>query len=401
MAINGLCVTLVSCSTGDIIHYETTNTTAANAALSSIGLGNVAQITDPSNFPDTYYTFVDVCDFYKPDCLECTSDPDKIFDPTGILLDYWYPTDYGDECPQISPDPIAYVLVNCTANVEFNNPEDIVQSPTTALVTSTDLSLYVGMVVNIAEYPDYCYSVLGPYTQDTGCPCDIVTVTEGFADCVCCAPVIPPPPAPTCCEIPKYTQKPVNNYFLITDSDCDIKTNTKFANNYYRLYTSLRYGIQNCCEGVDLEKLLIQKEISDYSKLNFGTCVGTTPELCLYVVGQTSCGSQTATYNEFLNGKWSWKFTRTGGLKGIIYWDNVNSYWVCANESTGDIISTLPINTDYPIGTNDDWVSVVEDTCLSVNQGLSTWTIPCELCPGPEPIPCSEPTDVVATGGYS
>lgn len=410
MAINGLCITLVSCSTGDVIHYETTNTAAANAAISSIGLNNVAEIADLSNFPDTYYTIVDVCDFYKPECLECTSDPNKIFDVSGGLLDYWNPTNT-DQCPQLQPDIVAYVIVNCAADVEFVNPEDIVQSPSTALVTSTDLSLYVGMVVKIDEHPDYCYSVLGPYTQNTGCPCDLVTITSGFANCDCCYPTLPPNPGPdpgpgpkpepTCCEIPKYTQKPVHKYYMVTEQDCDIKANTKFANNYYRYYTTLRYGIQNCCEDVDMDMLLIKKEMADYRKMQFGTCVGTTPELCLYVVGSGACGSQTAEYNAFINGKWSWLFTRDTGVVGILYWDNVNNYWICANYDTGVIAARLKLYSDYPLATNEEWETVNPLSCLSPESGLSTWLIPCELCPSPTPVPCEEPEDVSATGSFT
>lgn len=393
-----ICITLYDCQTGQEIYYETQNTSTANQIISAVGIGNVVQITDPANFPNQYYILNEACYIYSTECDKCFSETvNKIIDTPGNSLAYWNTTEYGDTCPQVDSNSPAYVLLNCNANIEFAFPEDIVQSESTALVTSTDLSLYVGMVVNIAEFPGNCYTVSGPYTESTGCPCSEYTVTEGYADCACC---LPPPPDPTCCEIPKNTQKPVHKYYLITDTECEIKTNTKFANNYYKLFKSIKYGISNCCTGVDFDSLWIKKELADFDKLKYGTCLATEPELCLYVVGQLSCGSQTATYNEFINGKWSWKFTRTGGTKGIIYWDNVNNKWVCANEVTGTIISTLALNTDYPIGTNDDWVSVVENTCLSVNTGLSTWTIPCELCPGPDPIICTEPSDVIATGSY-
>jgi hypothetical protein len=253
------------------------------------------------------------------------------------------------------------------------------------------------MVVNIAEQPGKCYTVLGPYDQDTGCPCDEVTVTEGYADCECC---LPPPPPPTCCEIPKYTQKPVRNYFRITDSDCAIKVNTTFANNYYKLFTGIRYGIQNCCGDVDFEKLWLEKEMSDYESIQFSGCQAILPDLCLYVVGNTTCGSQTATYNTFIGGRWSWLFTRNNDVNGIIYWDQLNSRWVCADADTNVIIAALDVNSEYPIGTNEEWVDIITGTCLSVTNGLSTWTIPCELCPAPEPEPCVEPDDVSAEGSF-
>jgi hypothetical protein len=401
MAITGLCITLYNCETGETIHYETYNTGLAQSVIDSIGIGNVGEINDPANFPNTYYTIVSACDLFKPECAECVGDPDKIFDISGASLEYWYPTDYGNDCPQDNPTITAYVLVNCASDIEFTNPEDIDQSPLTALVTSADLSLYLGMVVKLEQYPNYCYNVLGPYVEDTGCPCDEYTVIEGFSDCVCCNKTLPPAPDPTCCEIPKYTQKPVHKYYMVTEQDCDIKANTKFANNYYRYYTTLRYGIQNCCEGVDMDMLLIKKEMADYRKMQFGTCSGTTPELCLYVVGSGACGSQTAEYNEFINGKWSWKFTRDTGVVGILYWDNVNNYWICANYDTEVIAARLKLYSDYPLATNEEWETVNVLSCLSPESGLSTWLIPCELCPSPTPVPCEEPEDVSATGSFT
>ena len=395
------CITLYDCQNDNTVHYETSNTAAAAQIISDVGIGNVVEITDTANFPSIYYILVAGCDIFSPECAECISDPNKIFDIPGTSLQYWNTTEYGDTCPQTEPTATAYVLVNCDANVEFADPSDIDQSPTTALVTSTDLSLYVGMVVKIEEHSNYCYSVLGPYTENTGCPCDPFTIIEGFADCACCAPSLPPPPPLTCCEIPKYTQKPVHKYYMVTEQDCDIKANIKFANNYYRYYTTLRYGIKNCCEGVDMEKLLIQKEMADYRKMEFGTCTGTIPELCLYVVGSGACGSQTAEYNEFINGKWSWLFTRDTDVVGIIYWDNVNNYWICANYDTGAIAARLKLYSDYPLGTNEEWETVNPLSCLSPASGLSTWLIPCELCPSPTPVPCLEPDDINAAGSFT
>jgi hypothetical protein len=387
------CATLVSCRTGETVYYENGNVDLANLFT----IGDVIEINYPSIFPDQYYTLVSSCYALNPSCSSCANDPNKIYDDTAVT--YFYSTTFGSNCPQVQVPPAkAYVLVNCLADVVFVDPRDINQSPDTALVTSTDLSLYVGMVINIAEYPNKCYSVLGPYDARTGCPCDEVIVTEGYADCACC---LPPPPPPTCCEIPKYTQKPVRNYFRITDSDCEIKTNTTFANNYYNFFTGLRYGIKNCCGDIDFEKLWLEKEMSDYEKIQFGTCLPVYPDLCLYVVGEGVCGSQTATYNTFIGGRWSWIFTRNNDVNGIIYWDQLNSRWICADADTSVIIAVLDINSDYPIGTNEQWVDVISGTCLSVSNGLSTWAIPCELCPAPEPEPCTEPDDVSAQGSFN
>jgi len=391
------CINLVSCRTSETVRYFSCDTGTIGNFLSTITIGDVIEINDPSLFPEQYYTLTSACITPGSGCTDCDTDPNLIYDYDALSVRYWYATQFGSNCPEIQPNPPAYVLVNCLADIVVNEPEDLEQSPSTALVTSTDLSLYVGLVINIAEYPGNCYTVLGPYDEDTGCPCAEVTVTEGYADCECC---LPPPPPPGCCEIPKYTQKPVKNYFRVTDSDCEIKANTTFANNYYKLYMGTRYGIQNCCGDVDFERLWIKKEMADYDKTIFSTCEAILPEYCLYVVGSGLCGSQTATYNDFINGRWSWTFTRDNDLNGIIYWDKPNNRWVCANADTDTVIAQLMTNTDYPIGTNDDWEDVVAGTCLSVDNGLSTWTIPCELCPGPEPEPCDPPENVSGTGSF-
>ena len=116
----------------------------------------------------------------------------------------------------------------------------------------------------------------------------------------------------------------------------------------------------------------------------------------LFVTGNDICGSQVATYNDFINGKWSFKFTRDTGINGIIYWDIQNSYWVIANEDTGVIAAKLPINSDYPIGTNDQWLVVNKSACLSPDCGLSTWTVDCSYYDADPCDNCNEPENVVA-----
>lgn len=384
------CVSLVSCRTNTEINYSTGSNNVYPTVV-SIGVGGVVQINDPANFPDTYYTITNYCNTSDyENCQACGSfitgttgtDPNTVYDYAGDLAQYWSDPGFEGNCPKDEPEIPAYVLVNCTSDITYVNPEDIVQSYITALVTSTNLALYVGTVVKIEEYPDYCYKVFGPYNENTGCPCDEVVVTGAYEDCACCLPV----PEPGCCEIPKNTQRPVHKYYRITDSDCEIKTNTKFANNYYRLYTSFRYGIKNCCDGVDLEKLWLQKEIADYDKINFGKCTFENPELCMYITGNSTINSQTMEYNGIVNGKWSWLFTFGSNDIFIIYWDNINSRWVCAEQATGLIVFALNQNTDYPIGDADLWYSVNRILRLSSTQGLVTLTIPCECAPEPEII---------------
>ena len=265
------CITLQNCQTNELV-YVTTFSNSVVDLFFEAELGNVVQITDPDNFPDIYYLVQSICISFEsiPDsaCETCFRNA------VSVGIEYLFSTGL-DACPVTT----AYVLVNCKAgDLTIGAPADLVQSPSTVLVTSSDLALYVGSVVNIAEYPGNCYTVLGPYTEDTGCPCDYYTVTDAHKDCSCCLPDEPE-------VFVRTTQKPVKKYYHITDSECEIRTNTRFADNYYRLFQGLNYGIKNCCDDVNFDKLWIEKELSDYSKINLpDQCVPApipaTPEEC-------------------------------------------------------------------------------------------------------------------------
>jgi len=276
------CIILQSCSTQEFAYTRSTasENTVTEPFWSAL-LGTVVQITDPANFPDIYYTVVDICfsTDVSPgvDCLECMSSTYTSGVYFSLPLEYVTPTDLED-CPVSN----AFVLLNCSADPSVFNDElpldEIVQSPDTVLITSSDLALYVGSVVNISEYPGNCYEVLGPYSGVGFCPCDYYTVTNAFKDCECCTP---PPDDPTCCEIPKSTQKPVKIFYRVTDTECEIRDITRFAENYYRLYTSLYHGIKNCCGDLDLDKIWLKHELSSYNKINpTGFCTPPVDIVC-------------------------------------------------------------------------------------------------------------------------
>lgn len=264
--ISFVCITLISCKTEDLVYITAPSNSAVDLFFQG-ELGNVVQITEPANFPDVYYTVGDICSSFDAspgsNCEICFEN--------AINIDLEYVTSTGSqECPVTT----AYVLFNCKAeNLVIGDLETLVQSSSGLLVTSTDLALYVGGVINIAEYPGECYGVTGPYTENTGCPCPYYTVTNAYKDCECCLPNEPE-------VFVRTTQQPVKQFYHITDSQCEIRTNTKFADNYYRLFQGLKYGIQNCCGDVNFDKLWIEKELSDYIRINPpGQCVPLpTPE---------------------------------------------------------------------------------------------------------------------------
>ncbi|NBP00091.1 MAG: hypothetical protein EBU90_08160 [Proteobacteria bacterium] len=394
-----ICVTLNDCLTGATVYYYTCKTTNAGV-LNNITQGTLIEINDSTNFPNNYYTYQSQCNIpgnNTAQCTACSSAPNKIVDDAGTSLLYWTPQPASEICPNLNSNTSVYALVNCLSGsiVTESTVDQIVNSPLMAMITSSDLYLYADMIVNIDGYPDNCYKVSGPFTPGEGAPVrPTVTITNAYSTCECC---LPPPPPPGCCEIPKYTQKPVKDFFRITVSDEDIKANTSFANNYYKLYMGMRYGVNSCCTGIDYEKLWINKQVVDFELIKHSECVAVLPTLCLYVTGNDPCGSQVATYNDFINGKWSFKFTRNTGANGIIYWDIENSYWVIKNEDTGVIAAKLPINSDYPIGTNDQWLVVNKAACFSPDCGLSTWTVDCSYYEQDTCNDCDKPQNAVAS----
>jgi len=273
------CVTLVSCRRQEVSYYFTYNTTEVDNIVNLAGIGNVIQISDPLHFAEQYYTITNVCDGFGQtvECIECANSANRINDDRGTLFQFWTTTEFGKVCPNLAR---AYVLANCRSTEFFNNPpaapEDIIQSPDYALVTTSDMTAYVDMVVNIQEYPGVCFTVLGPYTEDTGCPCDEYTITYAYPDCECCYPPVNIEDI-DCCDIPQSKQKPYKKFYHIVDSDCEIKDNKMFANNYYKLFNQVKNGISNCCADVNFEKLWIKKELSDYSRIN-------PPDQCVVII---------------------------------------------------------------------------------------------------------------------
>jgi len=281
-----VCVTLVGCSTGEIRHVPGGNSGDATSALWLSYLGTVVGITTTEGyshelfspiltFNDDYYivqsVFDQLCNPDDPDfaeCTDCTSNvllsvrtPVTQYNDPNVFITYVNPTGE-QECPV----PSAYVLQNCGVTVTFDTPSEIDPSPTGALVTQTDLAFYVGSVIRIEEYPDYCYTVLGPYTQDTGCPCPEFTVISGYKDCECCLPDLPP-------KFVRTVPDPVKQFYYVPNTECDIRINKKFAENYYKMFRGIAYGMENCCHNIDYDKLWIEMQLNDFSKIN-------DPSLC-------------------------------------------------------------------------------------------------------------------------
>lgn len=263
------CIILQSCQSQQPVYTRSVNSEPIDEPFWTSLLDTVVKITDPANFPDIYYYVISVCISNNPSpdvgCLECFNNTEEF---SGLALEYVEPTGL-TECSTEE----AFVLLNCKAGpnvfTQAMSPEAIVQSETTAWVTSSDLSLYVGSVVNIAEYPGNCYKVLGPYLAQTGCPCSYYTITDAFKDCECCLPPVPE-------VFVRTQQKPVKNFTRTTETACEIRTIEKFAVNYYNYFKQLKYGLQNCCGEHDLDKLWMEMQMVTYNRMQNGECTAPT-----------------------------------------------------------------------------------------------------------------------------
>lgn len=139
-------------------------------------------------------------------------------------------------------------------------------------VSTTELLANNELVVTLNEL-EGCWEVL----KVTGFPPEVlqdVTILQGgYADCTCCEPT----PAPEPEVFVRTTQAPVKKFYHITDSECEIKTNSQFAENYYKLFLGMAYGIANCCTTINFDKLWIKQELSEYSRIN-------PPDACIVPV---------------------------------------------------------------------------------------------------------------------
>jgi len=163
-------------------------------------------------------------------------------------------------------DSDIYALYDCTGQA---NP---------IYSTSPILSSGVSRVINIVGSP-LCWSVnIIAFDDQTLVDVEIANNTGGypliFDDCTCCLPPAPPAPA-------KYTRvipKPDRHFYQVTQSQCDISSNIKFAEAYYRLFKNLKYGINSECNTVNLDSIWIKKQLSDLAVINDPTaCTIVTP----------------------------------------------------------------------------------------------------------------------------
>jgi hypothetical protein len=164
------------------------------------------------------------------------------------------------DCASCLPD--CYLLTNCVAG-----------NPTATKITNTDLSAYVGQVIQIKDCVGQCWTVEKADTCIGSIP---VVLTAAFKTCIDCNPplVCPPPEL-----LHQRKIKPGYNTPGCSSEYTD-EVNCEFSEQIFNLVKSRRYGITTCCSD-NLEKYIIKKELLDLDAIyDKNLCVTCPPITC-------------------------------------------------------------------------------------------------------------------------
>jgi hypothetical protein len=244
------CASILPCDGGNPITVFIGSDTSLDYATWSSYVGNTITIDLPE-YPGTF--IVDsICCIGETILDPCLNSAPCLLN--SVIIDLADVTDLGEiPCPET-----CYVLTNCETQQQ--------------IITNSELGFYVNSVITIEEYPG-CWQVS---LSDDCIGAVEATLITGYDDCLCC---LGPEP-------PKYTRiiPAPNRIFYKTPSQCDIRTNTQFADAYYRMFKNLRYGINSECD-VNIEKITIKKELADLAATYYLPACGRiiiepTPIIC-------------------------------------------------------------------------------------------------------------------------
>jgi len=101
----------------------------------------------------------------------------------------------------------------------------------------------------------------------------------------------------------------------------------------------------------------------------------TPPSTNTLLVVYSQCGIVNASDAGIIGGRNAFEFTlQTGGgsITCLITWNDIDFVWECKDKSTSTIISILPINSTYPVGTVSEWQDVNPTTCVRFTDWFST-----------------------------
>ena len=268
------CFKLTNCITGTIIITSTNLSTSIGMTVNLSGTyaGCWSVMSAPNctgSVPVTYVSTSDTCISCLP-CFKLTNCADeKQTVTTNTVL-----TAYIGQAVQIEGYPgICWQVsaaTGCTQSTPITNPKSFIDCTTCAkkcyvlsdcaekenpIITDTDLSQYVGQVIQIKGCVNQCWTVNISGTCRGSEP---VVVMTSFGTCALCNP-------PLVCPAPELLRqrkvKPGYNTPGCSPEYTE-KVNCEFAEQVYNKMKKRRYGITTCC-GEDLQKWIIKKELLD------------------------------------------------------------------------------------------------------------------------------------------
>ena len=151
-----------------------------------------------------------------------------------------------------------YELVDCAGTAK-------------TIITNTNLSAYLGQVIQIQGCVGVCYQVSCSNTTAGATP---VVLTKSFATCLLCnPPVIPPTPE----LLHQRKVRPGYNTPGCSPEYSD-KINCAFADQVYNEMVRRRYGVTVCCDR-DIPYWAIKKELLDLAAIYDETLCRTCPPI--------------------------------------------------------------------------------------------------------------------------
>ena len=114
---------------------------------------------------------------------------------------------------------------------------------------------------------------------------------------------------------------------------------------------------------------------------------------CLEIISE--CGSIIATPGQIINGYVSYSFISQQNYPILIYWENGN--WIILSVNTDNKCAYLPSNSQYPVGTTSEWISLTPplEGCTCLGKDTDTFTV-LSYCPTPTPTPTNTPSPTLA-----
>jgi hypothetical protein len=114
---------------------------------------------------------------------------------------------------------------------------------------------------------------------------------------------------------------------------------------------------------------------------------------CLEIISE--CGSIIATPGQIINGYVSYSFISQQNYPILIYWENGN--WIILSVNTDNKCAYLPSNSQYPVGTTSEWISLTPplEGCTCLGKDTDTFTV-LSYCPTPTPTPTNTPSPTPA-----